>query len=96
MTKVFERTVTMILDSLGQQAFRPLRAINAAVVDSIMIGVARRLATGPVKRKEQLGTQYEALLKNKKYREATETGTSQEANVADRLRLATEAFESVR
>jgi hypothetical protein len=96
LTKVFEDTNATILKALGPNAFRPERAINAAVVDSVMIGVARRLEAGPVRKMEHLSDQYNILLKNRKYREATETGTSQEAKVADRLRLATDAFASVK
>jgi hypothetical protein len=96
LVRTFESTTSIIAAGIGTQAFRPTRAVNAAVVDSLMVGVARRLAAGPIKRKEDLSHHYSALLRNKDYRDATETGTSQEANVANRLRLATEAFESVK
>jgi hypothetical protein len=61
-----------------------------------MVGVARRLSAGPIKRSEQLVEHYDELLKDRKYLDAVETGTSQEANVSTRLQLATEAFASVK
>jgi hypothetical protein len=61
-----------------------------------MAGLARRLAKGPVKSKKELTAKYKDLLKQKDYRDAVETGTSQEANVATRIRLATAAFASLR
>ena len=96
LTTVFERTTTMIAEAIGPQAFRPVRAVNAAVIDSIMTGVARRLATDTIKKTKQLVGNYKALLKNKDYLNSVETGTSQEANVTTRLQLATEAFTSVK
>jgi hypothetical protein len=96
LTTVFERTTAVIAAAIGSRAFRPVRAINAAVIDSVMTGVARRLAAGPIKNTNQLVEHYEALLKDKHYLSAVETGTSQEANVTARLKLATEAFASVK
>lgn len=92
LTAVFDNTVAMIAHNIGERAFRPLRAVNAAVIDSVMTGVARRLAAGPVRKPEQLAEHYAALLKDEKYRNAVETGTSQEANVETRLDLATKQF----
>ena len=96
LTTVFENTTALIAEAIGPRAFRPVRAVNAAVIDSVMTGVARRLATGPIIRTSQLVESYEALLKNRDYMNAVETGTSQEANVTARLKLATDAFASVK
>jgi hypothetical protein len=96
ITETFNSTVACIAKSIGNRAFRPVRAINAAVIDSLMTGVARRLAKGPVKRPTELLVCYKKLVKNKRYRNAVETGTSQEANVATRISEATKAFASVK
>lgn len=96
LTEVFERTTAIIAETIGAKAFRPVRAVNAAVIDSVMTGVARRLAAGHIKRPNQLVASYEALLKNRGYMSAVETGTSQETNVTTRIKLATEAFASVK
>jgi len=96
LTTVFQGTTAIIAEAIGPRSFRPLRAVNAAVVDSVMAGVARRLSRGPIKRQDQLAEHYDTLLKNQSYRGAVETGTSQEANVGTRFQLATEAFASVK
>src|SRR5262249_22865214 len=94
---LFEETVSVIKEAIGLQAFRPKRAINAAVVDSLMTGVAKCLTgKGKIKNPSQLREQYDALMKTKEYLSAIETGTAQEANVQSRLRLAEEAFEKVK
>lgn len=96
LTTVFEKTTRMIAEAIGPQAFRPVRAVNAAVIDSVMTGVAHRLAAGPIKKTNQLVGHYEKLLKRQDYLNSVETGTSQEANVTTRLQLAIEAFASVK
>lgn len=89
-------TVTNFVDgTIGHAAFRPVRAINAAVVDSVLVGAARRLAIGPITDPEQFRQAYAKLLQNEEYRSSIETGTSQEANVATRMARATSAFRNV-
>jgi hypothetical protein len=92
----FNNTVTVIAEAIGHRAFRPELALNAAVIDSVMTAVARRLATGPITSNDDLRRSYEALLRNSEYRDAVETGTSQEAKVAKRLDEATKAFAKVK
>jgi hypothetical protein len=92
----FNSTVAAIATGIGQRAFRPVRAVNAAVIDSVMTGVARRLAAGPIHNQAELVASYEKLIDNSDYRNAVETGTSQEANVSKRLDEATKAFASVK
>ncbi len=92
----FDSTVAVIAEAIGHRAFRPERALNAAVVDSVMTAVARRLKAGQITRNDDLRRSYEELLKNTTYRDAVETGTSQEAKVTTRLEEATKAFAKVK
>jgi hypothetical protein len=95
--EIFCRTTSILCEAIGQRAFRPRTVVNAAVVDSVMTGVATRLAAqGPIHNKRQFKERYEKLLKSKDYLAAVESGTSQEANVATRLRLAKQAFADVK
>lgn len=92
----FSRVVALLRSAVGPHAFRPRRAVNAAVVDSLMTGVAHRLAQGDVEDEAAFKEAFEGLMGNAEYMAAIETGTSQEANVATRLRLAREAFANVK
>lgn len=94
LRQLFESTVKLIADAIGPKAFRPRRAVNAAVVDSLMTGIAKRLSAkpAPIKNVAELNRRFEQLLKDKAYLAAIETGTSQEANVSTRLTKAEAAF----
>ena len=96
LVRIFTDTVTVLDEAVGAQAFRPVRAVNAAVVDSVMTGLARRIKAGPISDSSQVAEEYALLMKKKSYRGAIETGTSQESNVATRLELATTAFAHVK
>jgi hypothetical protein len=96
LTGTFQAATDLLMEAIGHRVFRPERAINAAVVDSVLTGAARRLCRGPVKNHARLVTNYEKLMKNKDYRAAVERGTSNELNVKTRIELATEAFATVK
>lgn len=93
---IFAKTTQAILHGIGEKAFRPQRAVNAAVVDSLMAGVAKRiLAKGRIRNMGQLRARFEQLMRDKEYKASTETGTAQEANVKGRISRAEEAFANV-
>jgi hypothetical protein len=96
LVKIFTLTTRTILDGIGVKAFRPKRTVNAAVVDSLMTGLAKRLLLhGTLKDFGSLKARYEALIADTTYLDATETGTSQPANVTTRLTKAEEAFSQL-
>jgi uncharacterized protein with ParB-like and HNH nuclease domain len=90
--KAFLPTITLINKTLGTNAFRPERALNAAVFDSIMVGLAKRLKHGTLKNLKQFTAAYARLLSDKKYIPAIKTNTADETNVSLRIQKATEAF----
>ncbi len=94
--KIFLDTIDMAHKTLGAKSFRVVRAINAAVFDSIMVGLARRLNQGPITDIASLKDAYETLMKNPEYLKATSKGTSDEATVAFRLDLSTKAFSQIK
>jgi hypothetical protein len=94
--KIFLDTIDMAHKALGAKSFRVVRAINAAVFDSIMVGLARRLNQGPITDIASLKVAYATLMKNPEYLKATSKGTSDEATVAFRLDLSTKAFSQIK
>jgi hypothetical protein len=96
LINTFEGTVAAINKAIGTTAFRPVRSLNAAVFDGVMIGVARRVAeVGPLSDLSTLKKQYNRLLKNQRFLDATSSSTAAEESVKTRLSLATSAFRNV-
>ncbi|HEY3137610.1 MAG TPA: DUF262 domain-containing protein [Blastocatellia bacterium] len=92
---VFRETIDVIWKAFGAEAFRPERSLNAAVFDSVMVGVAFRLKHGPIEKLEGLHRAYSALFEDADYRSAVSYSTSNEASVETRVRKAIEAFATL-
>jgi hypothetical protein len=93
--KAFFPTIELIDKVFGSGAFRPERALNAAVFDSVMVALARRLKHDKIKKPESLKKAYQRLLKDKDYVSSVKTGTSDETNVENRLSKATDTFSKI-
>lgn len=93
---LFENAIKTILEIIGQKAFRPFGvSLNAAVVDSIMFGVAHRLSRGPITDVKGLKRSYDLLVANPEYVTAITRFTAYDESVTNRLKLAKEAFEGI-
>jgi hypothetical protein len=95
LCNAFLPTIELIDDVFGSDAFRPERSLNAAVYDSVMVGMTRRLERGLVNEIQSLVTAYERLLDDQEYVASVKTGTADESNVNSRLEKATAAFSEV-
>ncbi len=90
------RNTTAILDTAaGMDAFRPDKRLNAAVVDSVLTGVAKRQAQGPIEDRVEVRRKLKELFSNPDYIAAVKTGTSQKVKVMARMQLATQAFADI-
>jgi hypothetical protein len=89
---VFEKTISLVNATIGDRAFRLVRALNAAVFESVMVGLAHRLGKQGVPDNAKILAAYDILLADDNYRQACSTSTALEENVKSRLTLATEAF----
>jgi Protein of unknown function DUF262 len=92
----FRTVIDEIRNSIGEKAFRPERALNAAVFDAVMVGLSKRLNQGGIENKQDLVKRYSELTNNEKFLEVCKAGSSDAANVTKRIQLATEAFESLK
>ena len=96
LTQVFTNTIRVINDYLGSKAFRPRGALNAAVFDSMMVGVSRRLEKGNICNEKGFLERYQSLLANEEYTEWTLSGTTDEARVKQRIQMATNVFRDLK
>ena len=90
--RTFKVTTEIIFKSIGRTAFKPKRALNAAVFDSIMVGVAQRLKRGEISDLAELRKLYGTLLKNDKFITSIESRTANNEQVQNRIELAVQAF----
>lgn len=92
---LFVRTIRVIQQAIGNEAFRPERALNAAVFDSVMVGLAKRLESGVDVPVETVKTTYSTLLADPDFKAAISNSTSDVNNVSKRLDLAIARFASI-
>ena len=96
MESIFIDTTDTIRDCLGSRAFRLKTAINVAVMDSVMIGIACRIqAGGPIKDLSGVAGRYRDLIRDKKFLESVESSTTDEKNVEFRLKAAKDAMQEL-
>jgi hypothetical protein len=89
---IFADTVAVIRANIGIKAFRLTSAVNAAVLDSVMYGVAANLIAETLKDPSDLAAAYDGLVKNKDFLWAATRATADTDSVKARLQLATTAF----
>jgi hypothetical protein len=93
---LFENTVSAIFKGIGRHAFRPYGAtVNAAVLESVMFGVATRLSAGPITEIASLAPAYKELLQSTKYKAAVSSATADEDSVATRLIESKNIFSTI-
>jgi hypothetical protein len=93
---VFGGTCTMIAKGIGKRAFRETTAVNAALVDSVMVGLATRLQSGPIKETDELGDAFDGLIADEEFQRAVGRATADEERVRTRFAKAESAFANVR
>ena len=91
----FTETIEVIEAALGRGAFRLERTINAAVFDSVSVGVARRLDKGKITDFAGMKHVLANLSENLAFNLAVSRATADEVRVDTRLRMATKAFAGV-
>ena len=95
-SQVFVTTMAYFQGALGKSAFRPDRALNAAVFDSMSIALARRIDSTQFKPNfEDIRTAHGELLKDPEYLDAVSRRTANEQSVKTRMTIAAEHFKSL-
>ena len=94
LTRRFRSSAQILKDALGRSAFRLGTQVNAAILDSVFVGVMNRLT---VPGWEGVDTAiwlsaYDSLIADAEYLQAVTKATANEESVSTRLRLAREKF----
>lgn len=93
----FRKSATILNQALGRRAFRLGRQVNAAILESVFVGVMARLTQPGWERisKETWTAAYASLVEDDAYLQAVTKATANEESVATRLRLAREKFAAL-
>jgi hypothetical protein len=95
--EVFFKTIKIVYECLSEKAFKPRRGLNAAVFDSVMVGIAHRLNQAQINNKQSVTLNYKALLETEDFLEVTinTARTTEKSTVESRLEQAIDAFKNV-
>jgi len=97
LRQAFEESISVIRKAVGPGAFRLKTAVNAAILDAVMVGVSARIGTsGPVTDLESLKAAYGKLLAKEEFLMATSKATADEESVRKRIKLAIDGMHAVR
>ena len=88
----FRGAVRTIAEAIGRRAFRPERALNVAVADAVLCGVAHRLEADCAPADSAWVSAWEELLERLKSDDLISGGTAHEDRVNGRVSLAREVF----
>ena len=93
---IFTRTMDAFVQALSGNAFRPERALNAAVFDSMTVGLARKIhLSGRPPKPEEIKSIHRDLLNDSDYMEAISSATANEQSVKTRMKKATDRFAAL-
>ena len=93
-SELFQHTVECFSQAKGKRAFRGVRGrvVNAAIFDSMSVGLARRSAHETAPDIEAIQAAHDRLFGIEDYLNAVTSGTSDERSVATRLKIAEAVF----
>jgi len=91
LTDLFTKSISLIVKAKGNEAFRRGNAVNAALFDSMMIGVANRLQESEMSA-EECRENYDKLMSDASYIDSATNSTADEKPLKERIRLAKEKY----
>jgi hypothetical protein len=94
-TAEFVAAVELVSKAIGPKVFKPTSSFNAAVFDSVLVGIARRLQKGPITDPALVGASYWSLLEDNEFTAATSRSTANDETVKTRLEKAIAAFDGL-
>ncbi len=88
--ELFERTIQLIFEEIGNDAFKLTRTLNKSVCDAVMVSIAQILVQG--KKGSDYKSIHAKILKDLDFIKYVSAGTSSEASVTGRIDLARNYF----
>lgn len=91
LKNLFVSSINLLVEAKGKDLFRKGKSVNAALFDSVMIGVAKRLQNRSMG-VEECRYLYDSLMQDTEYMEYTVTSTADEKQIKGRIGKAVEHF----
>lgn len=91
LKNLFVSSINLLVEAKGKDLFRKGKSVNAALFDSVMIGVAKRLQNRSMG-VEECRYLYDSLMQDAEYMEYTVTSTADEKQIKGRISKAVEHF----
>ena len=88
-------TVELVNRTIGPSAFRPQRALNTAVTDALLVGVATRLKAGDVSDLEGFERAAMSVLEDEAFQELYRSDTTDAGKIRERIERVVTAIASV-
>ncbi len=93
LANIFTLTMNFVYSSLGKRAFKPSKAFNVAVFDSVATSIAKKLQEGKQPCEGKIKESYHKLLEDQEFKDGYSNSTASQENVDKRFRKARQAFE---
>ncbi len=92
--KAFIPTIKMIYECIGNKAFKRDKGFVPTFFEAVMVGIAKRLELGDIENLDEFKKQYTNLVSNKTFLDVSVKirDLTNEHNLKERLRMATETF----
>ena len=87
---LFQETVKMIAEHIGENAFRTTRSINKSMCDSVMVSIASLISEKY--ELKNLKINHQNLIIDENFKRYTQSGTSAQTNVKGRIEIAKNYF----
>lgn len=91
----FTNTISLVDISIGKEAFRIGNAINAAILESVLIGITKRMEKGGIKEPAKIRELYLKLMQNRDYVDSVIRTTGNVNNVKNRINIAIKTFDDL-
>jgi hypothetical protein len=95
LRQLFEPSLRFAAEHLGSKSFRPIRALNVSLMESVLIGTAKRLEDREITDIEGYRQAFKSLTDAEDFMNMCTVGTTHETNVQERMRRAVSAFNEV-
>lgn len=93
--EIFTTTIDGIYKAVGSKAFRTGTVLNAAIFDSVMVGLAANMKNHTALDSKMVKEAYDHLLKDSEYQNLVKQHTSDTSNVEARIKKAIDAFSGL-